>query len=156
MPAGVGASVDPLIANRFFLDIGGVVIAGIQEVSGLDFETDVAELIQSTTKNKVVIVKTPGANRVKTGKLTLKYVTFKDDPAAKWRGDVIAGKMADARKNVSLIVYDLEGKETLRFDFTDAWPSKRAFSNFSSKSNEPVTVTLDIEHEGVKVKGYNS
>jgi phage tail-like protein len=156
MPAGVGAKVDPMIANRFYLDISGVAIEGIQEVSGLDFETDVAELIQTTEKNKVVIVKTPGANRVKTGKLTLKYVTFKDDPAAKWRADVIAGKMGDARKNISLIVYDLEGKEVVRFSFTDAWPSKRAFSNFSSKSNEPVTVTLTIEHEGVKVTGYNS
>ncbi|MDB5082715.1 MAG: phage tail protein [Chloroflexi bacterium] len=155
MPKGAGSAADPLIANRFYLDISGVVIEGIQEVSGLDFETDVSETLQSMAKNKLDVVKVPGANRVKTGKLTLKYITFKDDPAAKWRADVIAGKMTDARKNISLIAFDLEGKEVLRFNFTDAWPSKRAYSNFSSKSNEPVTVTLTIEHEGVKVKGYN-
>jgi phage tail-like protein len=64
--------------------------------------------------------------------------------------------MADARKNISLILYNLTGEEQLRFNFAKAWPSKRSFSNFSTKSNEPVTVTLTIEHEGVKVTGYNS
>ena len=106
---GVDLKVDPLISNRFYLDLGsGVQVSGIQEVSGLDIETDVAELQQMTKAGKVVMVKTPGATPVKGGKLTLKYVTFKDDPAGKWRANVIAGKMADARKNISLILYDLE------------------------------------------------
>ena len=157
MPPSVDHKQSPLISNRFFLDLGGGAgLTGIQEVSGLDIETDVAELTQSLANGKVIIVKTMGANRVKTGKLTLKYVTFKDDPTASWRSKVIEGKIADSRKNISLILYDLEGAETLRFNFKRAWPSKRAFSNFSSKSNEPVTVTLTVEHEGIDIKGYNS
>jgi phage tail-like protein len=154
---GVSRTLDPLISNRFYLDLGSDVgIAAIQEVSGLDLETDVAETTATLAAGKVVAVKTPGATPLKPGKLTLKYVTFKTDPAATWRANVIAGKMKDARKNISLIVYDLMGTEQLRFNFADSWPSKRAFSNFSTKSNEPVTVTLTIEHLGVKVTGYNS
>ncbi len=154
---GLSKSLDPLISNRFFLDLGSDVgIAAIQEVSGLDLETDVSETIATLKSGKLVAIKTPGATPLKPGKLTLKYITFKDDPAAKWRASVIAGKMADARKNISLILYDLLGTETMRFNFAEAWPSKRAFSNFSTKSNEPVTVTLTIEHCGVKVTGYNS
>jgi phage tail-like protein len=64
--------------------------------------------------------------------------------------------MKEARKNISLILYDLEYKEEMRFNFSNAWPSKRAFSNFTAKGNDPVTITLTIEHEGVSVKGYNS
>lgn len=154
---GVNKTLDPLISNRFYLDLGSDVgIAAIQEVSGLDIETDVTETIVTSQTGKLIPMKTPGAVPVKAGKLTLKYVTFKADPAATWRANVIAGKMSDARKNISLILYDLLGEESLRFNFADAWPSKRAFSNFSTKSNEPVTVTLTIEHLGVKVVGYNS
>ncbi len=153
---GVSLKQNPLISNRFFLDLGGVSIDGIQEVSGLDIETDVAELTQMSKDGKVIPLKTMGAIPVKAGKLTLKYVAMKDDPGLKWRADVIAGKMKESRKNVSLILYDLEYKEEMRFNFSNAWPSKRAFSNFTSKGNDPVTITLTIEHEGVSVKGYNS
>jgi phage tail-like protein len=154
---GLSKTLDPIIGNRFYLDLGSDVgIAAIQEVSGLDLETDVAETTATLQSGKVIPIKTPGAFPLKPGKLTLKYITFKDDPAATWRANVIAGKMNDARKNISLIVYDLLGTEVMRFNFADAWPSKRAFSNFSTKSNEPVTVTLTIEHVGVKVTGYNS
>ena len=153
---GVTLKQNPLISNRFFLDLGGITIEGIQEVSGLDIETDVAELTQTQKDGKVLLLKTTGATPVKAGKLTLKYVAFKDDPGLKWRADVIAGKMAEARKNISLILYDLEYKEEMRFNFANAWPSKRAFSSFTSKGNDPVTITLTIEHEGVKVTGYNS
>jgi phage tail-like protein len=154
---GLSHTNDPFIGNRFYLDLGSDVgVAAIQEVSGLDFETDVAETTATLASGKIIPIKTPGAVPLKSGKLTLKYITFKDDPAATWRANVIAGKMADARKNISLIIYDLMGEEKLRFNFADAWPSKRAFSNFSTKSNEPVTVTLTIEHNGVKLTGYNA
>jgi phage tail-like protein len=153
---GLSKSIDPLISNRFFLDLGsGVEIMAIQEVSGLDLETDVAETITTLANGKVLPIKTTGATPLKSGKLTLKYVTFKDDPTAKWRGNVIAGKMAEARKNISVILYDLEYTEVFRLNFANAWPSKRAFSNFGTKTNDPVTVTLTIEHEGVETKGYN-
>lgn len=153
---GVTLKQDPLISNRFYLDLGGVTVTSISEVSGLDIETDVAELTQSTKDGKVVVIKTPGATPVKGGKITLKYVAFKDDPVLAWRTDVIQGKMASARKNISLILYDLEYSETMRFNFSNAWPSKRSFSNFTSKGNDPVSITLTIEHEGVSVTGYNS
>ncbi|MBN9386629.1 MAG: phage tail protein [Chloroflexi bacterium] len=136
--------------------MGGIQVSAIQEVSGLDIETDVAELVQSTKDGKVVTIKTPGATPVKTGKITLKYVAFKDDPILKWRTDVIQGKMATARQNISIVLYNLLYEEEMRFNFKNAWPSKRSFSNFTSKGNDPVTITLTIEHEGVSVAGYNS
>lgn len=153
---GLSKTLDPIIGNRFYLDLGSKGGMALQEVSGLDFETDVAETTATLASGKVIPIKTPGATPLKSGKLTLKYITYKEDPAAIWRADVIAGKMKEARTNISLIIYDLLGEEVLRFNFADAWPSKRAFSSFSTKSNEPVSVTLTIEHNGVKVTGYNS
>jgi len=153
---GLSKTVDPIIGNRFYLDLGGNGGMALQEVSGLDFETDVAETTATLASGKLIPIKTPGATPLKSGKITLKYITYKEDPAAKWRGLVIGGKIKEARTNISLIIYDLLGAEILRFNFADAWPSKRAFSNFSTKSNEPVTVTLTIEHNGAKVTGYNA
>jgi phage tail-like protein len=153
---GVSLKVNPLISNRFFLDLGDLGIVALQEVSGLDIETDVAELIQMAASGKMVPIKTMGATPVKSGKITLKYVAFKDDPGIKWRTFVIKGDMVSARKNISVVLYNLQYEEELRFNFKNAWPSKRAFSNFTAKGNDPVTITLTIEHEGVDVKGYNS
>jgi phage tail-like protein len=150
--------VDPLIARSFFLDMGSHgAIENLTEVSGLDIEADVTELTQIAKgkTNKPIVVKTLGATPLKPGKLTVKYYAFKGDPFDKWRADVINGKMSEARINASLILYDSEGKEQVRFSFLNAWPSKRAFSNLSSKSNEALAVTITLEHEGVQVTGYN-
>ena len=151
-----GKRIDPLIASRFYLDLGnGDGISSFQEVSGIEFETDMGELQQASKGGRLTYIKTPGASPLKMGKVTLKYAAFKDDPMQKWREQVIQGKVQEARKDVSLILYDHEGAEVLRFNFKHAWPSKRSFGSLTSKGNDPLSVTITLEHEGVMVKGYN-
>ncbi len=149
-----GKRVDPIIANRFYLDLGKDGVS-VQEVGGIDFETEMGELQQSSKSGRVAYIKTPGANPLKMGKITVKYAAYKGDPMEPWRNDVIAGKMEKVRKDISLVLYDHEAKEVLRFNFKNAWPSKRAFSSLTSKGNDPLAVTITLDHEGVTVKGYN-
>ena len=113
------------------------------------------ELQQVSKAGRLTYIKTPGANPLKMGKLTIKYAAFKGDPMQEWRQDVIAGHMEKARKDVDLILYDHEAKEVMRFTFKHAWPSKRSFGSLTAKGNDPLTMTVTLEHEGVTIKGYN-
>lgn len=148
--------VNPIPANSFILDIGIEKIGSIMEVSGLENETEVRELTQSSKGGKVIVVKSQGASPLKTGKITLKYAAFKGDPVRKWREDVVAGKMEGTRRDITITIFDEENSEAMAFNFANSWPSKYSFSSFSSKSNEAVNVTVIIEHEGMRVAGYNS
>ncbi len=148
-----GARVDPIGASSFYLEVPGYdKVGSFQEISGIESETEVRELVQSTKDGKSVTIKTQGAATLKPGKLTVKYAAFKDDPMLKWRQMVVEGKMNDARKNITLTAYDVLDKAVMKFNFSAAWPSKYAYSSFSAKSNDAVSVTLTIEHEGIEIK----
>lgn len=151
----MGNRITPWGSNSFWLEMGREQVASFQEVTGLEDETEVRELQQSGQKGQVIIIKTQGASPLKAGTVTAKYAAFKDDPIRKWRDQVIAGKTEDAKKDISIVIYDIENAEVARFNFANAWPFKLAYSSLSSKSNEPITVTVSIAHEGMRVAGYN-
>ena len=154
MPSTFG---EPIVSNRFFLVIPGEEKVGaIQEVTGLENESEVTELQQIAKGGKMVQVKTLGANPLKAGTVTLKYAAFNGDPCKDWYDKVVQNKVDDMRKTISIQLYET-GKEepTLTFDFTHAWPHKYSFTSFTAKGNDAVTITLTLQHEGMSVKGYN-
>ncbi|MEI6044978.1 MAG: phage tail protein [Chloroflexota bacterium] len=142
-----------LVANSFHLDWGQDKIGAISEVSGIEDESDVVELVQVAKDGKVVVCKGLGANPLKTGKLTVKYGAFKDDPLRKWRETIVSGKVE--RKDVTLHIYTAANKGDIELTFKRAWPSKYAWSSFTAKGNDAVMVTVTLEHEGMSIKGYN-
>lgn len=147
-----GKRIDPYSANSFFLLVEGYdPIGSFQEISGLDSETEVRELIQSTKDGKQVLIKSQGGATLKPGKLTLKYAAFDTDPFLKMRQLVVDGKMEEARKNATLTVYNTEDKAVMKFEFIHTWVSKLSYSSLSAKSNDTVTVTATLEHEGMKI-----
>ncbi len=153
-----GMTGEPIISNRFYMVIPGMdTVGSLQEVSGLEDESEVAELQQIAKGGKVVQLKTLGANPLKAGTLTVKYATYKEDAGKKWYDMVVANKVKDIRKTVSIDLYEA-GKDApiLTFSFDNAWPTKYAFGSFTSKSSDAVAVTLTIQHEGMSVKGYNA
>ena len=150
-----GAVFDPIVSNRFYLDLNGHKIDTLQEVSGIEDESDVVEVNQVTKNSKFIIVKALGAMPLKGGKLTLKYAAFKEDPIKKWYDEVVNQKIDSARTNISLVLYDLENKPIMTFTFSNAWVSKYSFGSLSAKGNDPLAVTVTIEHTGMGVKGYN-
>ena len=61
--------LDTSVGHSFGLEVDGIVIKQITEVSGLKMEQDVIELKQNTADGKYVIKKLPG--RPKAGEVTL-------------------------------------------------------------------------------------
>ena len=146
-------STDPIVAQNFYLEIGGenIILSG---VSGLDVEADVVTIQQVGKTGKAQTVKTRG-NTNKAADLSITRMAPMDagsDPIWTWfkavRDKGFAGPKRDAnRKSGSIVLYDGAFTEVGRFDFINAWPSKISTDAVSTDSNEAVkeTITLVIE-----------
>lgn len=145
---------DTLIAQNFFLEIKGEVVAYLTGVSGLDIEMEVTESIQTTKDGKKIIRKMLGTH-VKAPDLQLTRVAppeIEGDKVWEWfnaihsKGMPLADRKAQ-RKDGSVVLFDSTGKEIARFNFYDGWPSKMSTDALSADSNDPVkeTITMTIE-----------
>jgi len=67
-----------------------------------------------------------------------------------WRKLVEEGKVKDARKNGSIVMYNQMNEAIARWDFVEAWPSKLAGPTANATNNEVGIEELEITHEGYK------
>src|ERR1700712_6143970 len=112
--------LDGSVGYSFGLEIDGIQIKSITEVSGLKMEQDVIELKENGVDGKYVIKKLPG--RWKAGEVTLTRGLTDDNSFEKWVKDSQFGKMGDVRKGGAIIVFDYEGTAVKRYKLTNAWP----------------------------------
>src|SRR3954464_13986344 len=112
--------LDTSVGHSFAAEYDGVMIAAIQEVSGVKMEQDVIELKQNTPDGKFQIKKLPG--RQKAGEITLTRGLTADNSFEKWVESSRFGKMGDARKGGAIIVFDYEGNAIKRYELENAWP----------------------------------
>ena len=143
MPAGLpGLPTDALAGYHFSIEIDGVTIAQFQEVSGLTSELDVIELKQNTPDGKYVIHKLPG-NR-KPPSITLKRGKNGSKDLWDWHEKIFQGKVSDARKNGSVVLYNYDHSEVGRYNFVNAWPSKVSMGALKAGSNEILMEEITI------------
>ncbi|MGH3902196.1 MAG: phage tail protein [Pseudonocardiaceae bacterium] len=139
--------LDKAVGHSFGLEMDGVVIKQIQEVSGLKFEQDVIELKQNTADGKYIIKKLPG--RPKAGELTLTRGLTEDTSFEKWVKDSRFGKMNDARKGGAIIVYDYEGSAIKRYKLANAWPKSLEIGSLKAGDTSVLTEKLVITYESL-------
>jgi hypothetical protein len=60
------------------------------------------------------------------------------------------GKMNDARKNCSILLFDRNMNVAARWDFANAWPSKVSGPDIKADGNEYGIEEMTIVHEGMK------
>ena len=136
---------DPYLNSRFLLEIDGIVQAGFSDVTIPDISTDPIEYREGnedTTVRKL-------AGLTKYGNLTLKWGITDSLELFEWRKQVIQGNVADARKNIAVILQDEEGNPAARWEFREAWPSKYDAPDLSAKGNDVAIETMEIVHEGM-------
>src|SRR5919199_2624967 len=134
--------LDSSVGHSFGLEVDGVVIKQIQEVSGLKMEQDVIELKQNTPDGKYVIKKLPG--RPKAGEITLTRGLTADNSFEKWAKDAHFGKMGNARKGGAIIVFDYEGAPIKRYKLTNAWPKSLEIGSLKAGGTDLLTEKLTI------------
>lgn len=142
--------LDTSVGHSFGIEIDGVVIKQIQEVSGLKMEQDVIELKQNTADGKYMIKKLPG--RFKAGEVTLTRGLTDDQSFEKWIKDSRFGKMSDARKGGAVIVYDFEGSALKRYKLTNAWPKSLEITTLKAGDTSVLSEKLVVTYESLEVE----
>ncbi len=138
---------DALAGYRFSIEIDGVTIAQFREVSGLSAEIQTIEHRENKPKGLPVLKKLPGAR--KYGDITLKRGRTDSNDLWAWIKTVQDGKIDDARKNGSVVLYDYAGTEKSRFNFLNAWPSKVSLGSLQAGGNDVLVEEVTITHEGL-------
>jgi phage tail-like protein len=138
-------SEDALIGSRFAIDVDGVGMAYFESASGFSNETETVEQKVVTSKGVSVIRKIPG--QLTWGPLTLTRGVTSDLEMWKWRKLVIDGKIDDARRNCSLVMFDHGGQEVVRYNFEKCWPSKWTGPDVKADDSSAVIETLEIQYE---------
>jgi len=142
--------LDSSVGHSFGLEVDGVVIKQISEVSGLKMEQDVIELKQNTSDGKYVIKKLPG--RPKAGEVTFTRGLTGDQSFEKWVKDSQFGKMSAVRKGGAVIVYDFEGKAIKRYKLTNAWPKSLEIGSLKAGDTSVLTEKLVVTYEHLEVE----
>jgi len=140
------AKEDPLVSAWFGIEFQGQVAGAFRECSGLGSENEVVEYKASGPKGEFVIKKVPG--RMKWNNITLKRGITDAMDMWQWRKLVEDGKIDDARKNGSIVMFNQEAAEIARWNFVNAWPSKITGPAANATNNEVGIEELEITHEG--------
>jgi phage tail-like protein len=138
--------VDPIVSSWFGVEFQGQVVGAFRECSGLGSENEVVEYKASGPKGEYVIKKVPG--RMKWNNVTLKRGITDAMDMWKWRKLVEEGKIKDARKNGSIVMFSSQGQEIARWNFVNAWPSKLTGPTANATNNEVAIEEMEITHEG--------
>lgn len=139
-----GKRNDPFRGFNFLVEIDGISQASFQECSGLDASTDVVDYREGKDPNHTR--KLSGLNKYTP--ITLRRGITASDELWKWRQTAIDG--TPERRNGSIVLLDTTGKEQLRWNFTEAWPSKWTGPAFNAATSAVAIEALEITHEELK------
>ncbi|NLV74449.1 MAG: phage tail protein [Chloroflexi bacterium] len=138
---------NPLVSFHYAIDISGAVKGYFTECSGIGSEHEVIEHKIVDDSGHQLVQKIPG--RLKWDDITLKRGITDSLDIWDWRDLVVQGKVADARKNGTITMFDQELKPVAKWDFVNAWPVKVSGPTVKSDSNEFGVEELIITHEGL-------
>ncbi len=137
---------DPLRNFRFRVEIDGVQAGAFAEVSIDPTTTDVIEYREGSEPSRVR--KLPGLT--KFGNVTLKRGVTTSLELVNWHLQVVRGEIANARRNLSIVVLDDAGQDVARFNIVDAWPAKYDPGDLNAKGNEVFIELLELVNEGIE------
>ena len=145
-----GIPQDPFTTFSFALEIQGITQAFFREGSGFGSSNEVIEYKQQGPKGQTIIKKIPGT--LKWENISLKRGIVSDLELWKWREKVVQGQIEKARVDGSIVIFDEDGNEKARWNFTRGWPSKWSASGVNASSNEVIVEEIEIAHEGLERK----
>lgn len=107
-------------AHSFVIEIGGKRMAAFTECTLPTLEIETTEVQEGGQNNYVHML--PGPR--KSGRVTLKRGFSAEKELMKWYQNVLQGKVKEATKSISIILFDSKAKQLGRWDFTKAYPIK--------------------------------
>jgi phage tail-like protein len=136
---------DPYKGFRFRLEIQGLQVAGFSEATLPEMS------IESTTYREGTDISSRKlSGRATVGNLSLKRGLTDSMELYNWFSSVAQlGADTGGRKNVSIILIDESGNETVRWNMTNTWPTKYSTTDFNAGSSDAMIETLDLEVETI-------
>jgi len=140
---------DALANYAWQIEVDGITLAQFKEVSGLSIEISVIEHQENKPKGIPVMKKLPAAQ--KFSDITLKRGMTTDKGWWAWVKEVQEGKIDKARRGAAIVLYDYERGEKMRFNITNAWPSKISIGSLQAGGSEVTVEEVTLVHEGLAV-----
>ena len=133
------------VGHSFGLEVDGVEISRISEVTGLKMEQDVIELKENGPDGRVVVRRLPG--RWKSPEVTLSRGLTADGSFADWVKEAQQGEDGGVRQSGAIKVFDVEGALVRRYVFTNAWPKSLEVTNLAAGGSQVVAERLVLVFE---------
>ncbi len=134
----------PYTAFRFRVDIENITVAMVSEVTGLQLETE-TETYEEGGENTFVY-QLP--KRTKYQHISLKRGITDRDDMWRWYQDVVHGIFE--RKNGTIVLMDVTGKDKWRWNFSEAFPVKWTGPDLKADSSTVAFETIELAHHGIK------
>jgi phage tail-like protein len=140
------AEGDALATHRFGVQLGGITVESVKEISGLTVEQDVVETQQVTDRGKPINKKQPGGH--KGGEVTITRGMDQSPEFTDWiNKTLLNGDVDGARQNLTIEIQDPKGDTVRRMQLYDAWVSRWEGPGLnatqSTGAEEKATITFE-------------
>jgi phage tail-like protein len=140
----IGKKPYPYPSFRFRIEIGGITVAQVSDVSGLQVETETEPYEEGGVNDFVHQL----PKRTKYQHITLKRGITDLDEMWKWYQNVVIGKFI--RQNGSIVLMDTAGEDKWRWNFHGAFPVKWTGPDLKSDSNTVAFESIELAHHGIR------
>lgn len=134
----------PYASFRFRIEINGITVAQVSEVTGLQAETETEPYEEGGVNDFVHQL----PKRTKYGHITLKRGITDLDEMWRWYQEVVSGRFQ--RKNGSIVLMDGSGEDKWRWNFVQAFPVKWTGPDFKGDSSSVAFETIELAHHGIR------
>ena len=140
----LGIRNDPYLSARFLVEIEGILVAGFQEVTGMQIETETEDYREGGMNEYVH--RLAGPTRYPQN-LVLKKGLTDIESLWRWHQDVVKGNIV--RRNGSILLLDRAGLPAMWWDFADAYPVRWSGPEFRADQGTVAIEQLELVHRGI-------
>ncbi len=139
-----GSKQYPYTSFRFRVEIGGITVAQVSDITGLTLETETETYEEGGVNDYVHIL----PKRTKYQNITLKRGISDMEDMWKWYQEVVSGRFK--RKSGIIVLQDVTGVDKWRWNFQEAYPVKWTGPELKADGNTVAFETIELAHHGIK------
>jgi phage tail-like protein len=144
-----GPFPDSLQASAFGLEIEGDTKGVFKKCSGLSTKHEIITE-QKVKAGKTVVQKQPGLLSV--GDITLERGYTDNMDLFDWRQRIVDGKVAEERKNCTIVLYSHDDQRIGEFYLEECWPAELSGPDLDSSSNDVAIEKIVLACERIERK----
>lgn len=154
----MGQTYNPIPTSRFYVEFDGLTEKMVKSVTEVSFtgQTSGHEKPLASTKDGKTLWQTTSGGYEENPNFTIEAFLVEGDmdfynwmKASMPKSEGGDGKWADNRKNGSIVGYNSDDKEILRWNVTNAWIKSYKISDCSAESKDLAVETYEIVCEQI-------